>query len=76
MFPFFVKGVKRDLTEDDMNRCRKKHEAGLLRDKLDVAWNKERRRKKDPSLLKALFAVFRTEIFILFISSAVLDVIR
>lgn len=76
MFPFFARGFKRDLTEDDMYQCRKGHDAGCLRDKLEVAWNKERKRKKDPSLLMVLFKIFSTEIVLLVISSIILDTIR
>lgn len=76
MFPLFYRGFKRDLTEDDMYQCRKEHEAGHLRDKLEIAWNKERKRKKDPSLLKVLFKIFRVEIVLLVISATILDIIR
>lgn len=76
MFPLFLKGIKKDLTEDDMYRHRNEHDAGRLCDKLEIAWNKERKRKKDPSLLKVLFKIFKIDIILLVIWAAIIDGVR
>ncbi|KAJ8929220.1 hypothetical protein NQ314_018099 [Rhamnusium bicolor] len=76
LLPYFVKGFKRDLTEDDMYGPLKSHEANMLGDKLEKAWNYEVTHKKKPSLWFALIKVFRVElvlfaIFFMFIELVV-----
>ncbi|CAG9840903.1 unnamed protein product [Diabrotica balteata] len=57
LLPFFVKGYKKDLTEDDMYEHRSCHESGKLGDQLQQKWNKQLRKKK-PSLIKACASSF------------------
>lgn len=63
LFPYFVKGYKRELTEDDMYRHRKIHDSKMLGDRLEAAWSHETSNRVEPSLNKALLKVFGLEIF-------------
>ncbi|RZC36351.1 multidrug resistance-associated protein, partial [Asbolus verrucosus] len=60
--PLFVKGFKKDLTEDDLYGPLKVHESRRLGDKLEEAWKKQENSSRNPSLWKALTVVFGKEI--------------
>lgn len=62
LFPYFVKGFKNQITEDDMPGPLKTHESGILGDKLENAWNYQVTNNEKPSLLTALLAVFYKEL--------------
>lgn len=64
LLPYFVKGFKRELTEDDMYETCKEHESRKLGMKLEAAWTQQLKRSKDPSLTWALFKVFKADIII------------
>lgn len=56
-----MKGYKRELIEDDMYQQRKSHDSGQLGNRLEVAWMKEKERRKDPSLVKVISKTFGME---------------
>lgn len=58
----FVKGFKKDLTEEDLWGTLKAHESRRLGDQLEEAWSKEENSKKKPSLWRALIKVFGFEV--------------
>lgn len=62
LIPYFKKGFKRELNEDDMYGPLKTHESKRLGDKLEIAWNYEIANKKDPSLWRAVLKVFSKEL--------------
>ncbi|XP_018565514.1 probable multidrug resistance-associated protein lethal(2)03659 [Anoplophora glabripennis] len=64
LLPFFVRGFKKELTEDDMYGTLKSHDSGLLGDRLQKAWNHEVANKKDPSLWIAILKVFGIELLL------------
>ncbi|KAJ8954549.1 hypothetical protein NQ318_000783 [Aromia moschata] len=59
MLPFFVKGFKKEITEDDMYGPLKAHESSKLGDKMEKYWLHEIKHEKNPSLWRALFKVFK-----------------
>lgn len=71
--PFFIRGYKRELLADDMYRHRTNHDSGTLGDKLEAAWNKERERKKEPSLLTAIIKVFYLEYLLLYALAIIIE---
>lgn len=56
-----------------MYQHRKKHDSKMLGDKLEAAWQKEIKRKKDPSLLKALLKVFYMECLLFYVVAFVVE---
>lgn len=60
-FPFFIKGLKKDLSENDLYGPLKEHEAKRLGDKLIVAWKKHLASTKSPSFPKVIIKVFYKE---------------
>ncbi|KAJ8954555.1 hypothetical protein NQ318_000789 [Aromia moschata] len=64
LLPYFVKGYKRDLTEDDLYAPVKDHDSRMLGDKLEKEWNYQVAHKRDPSLLIAIAKVFRRELIL------------
>ncbi|KAG5894561.1 hypothetical protein JTB14_021543 [Gonioctena quinquepunctata] len=63
-FPVYIwKGLKKQIDEDDMYDIRKSQESAILGDKLESAWSKEVK-GKNPSLLRAIFNVFKGELAI------------
>nr|XP_023023834.1 probable multidrug resistance-associated protein lethal(2)03659 isoform X1 [Leptinotarsa decemlineata]XP_023023843.1 probable multidrug resistance-associated protein lethal(2)03659 isoform X1 [Leptinotarsa decemlineata] len=60
-FPYLSKGLKREIDEDDMYETRNSQKSEKLGNKLQAAWMVETK-KKNPSLMKALFVVFRVEL--------------
>ncbi|KAJ8983684.1 hypothetical protein NQ317_003472 [Molorchus minor] len=62
LLPDFVKGYKRQLTEDDLYGALKTHESKLLGDKLQYAWENQINNKKKASLLAAICKVFYLEL--------------
>ncbi|KAJ8954547.1 hypothetical protein NQ318_000781, partial [Aromia moschata] len=62
LLPYFVKGYKRQLTENDLCGVMKSHDSVRLGDKLEAAWDDQVARKKNPSLLIALIKVFYVEL--------------
>ncbi|XP_074031109.1 probable multidrug resistance-associated protein lethal(2)03659 [Leptinotarsa decemlineata] len=76
LLPYFVKGYKRELTEDDMYSHRHKHDSGKLGERLEAAWQYQVKHKKNPSLIKALCSIFLFEIFMLWIIVFAAEIIR
>ncbi|XP_074031101.1 probable multidrug resistance-associated protein lethal(2)03659 isoform X1 [Leptinotarsa decemlineata] len=76
LLPYFVKGYKRELTEDDMYSHRHKHDSGKLGERLEAAWQYQVKHKKNPSFIKALCSVFLSEIFMLWIIAFAAEIIR
>ncbi|XP_018565535.1 probable multidrug resistance-associated protein lethal(2)03659 isoform X2 [Anoplophora glabripennis] len=64
LFPYFVKGFKNQITEDDMPGALKAHESCTLGNKLEKAWHYQVANNEKPSLLKALLTVFYKELSI------------
>ncbi|KAJ8929216.1 hypothetical protein NQ314_018095 [Rhamnusium bicolor] len=64
LLPYFAKGFKRELNEDDMYHAIRKDESKRLGDKLEAAWNYQITHKKNPSLWRALIRVFRRDLFL------------
>ncbi|KAJ8954553.1 hypothetical protein NQ318_000787 [Aromia moschata] len=46
LLPYFVKGYKRDLTEDDLYAPMKDHDSKMLGNKLEAEWNYQLANKK------------------------------
>ncbi|EFA03657.2 probable multidrug resistance-associated protein lethal(2)03659 [Tribolium castaneum] len=59
--PLFVKGFRKDLTEDDLYGTLKAHKSNLLGDKLEKKWIKETNNHRNPSLWRVLFQVYGLE---------------
>ncbi|CAH1183155.1 unnamed protein product [Phaedon cochleariae] len=62
LLPYLSKGLKREIDEDDMYETRRSQQSKKLGEKLEAIWNDETK-KDEPSLLLAIFKVFKTEIF-------------
>lgn len=62
MIPFFIKGLRREVNEDNMYATPKLHQSGELGTKLEKEWFIEVASKKDPSLLLAILKVFKCEL--------------
>ena len=58
----FVKGFKKDLTEEDLYDPLKAHESSRLGDKLEKSWLQEANLRRHPSLWKTLIKVYGVEI--------------
>ncbi|XP_045469838.1 probable multidrug resistance-associated protein lethal(2)03659 isoform X2 [Harmonia axyridis] len=80
LIPTFIQGFKRDLTEADLTETLNEHKSKALGDRLERAWQKEeeraKKKKKTPSLRRALFRVFGLEFMIYGIILAVSESIR
>ncbi|KAG5889081.1 hypothetical protein JTB14_004925 [Gonioctena quinquepunctata] len=76
LLPYFVKGYKRELTEDDMYQHRNVHDSGKLGESLEAAWHYQVTHRKNPSLIRALCRVFQLEIFFLWIIAFLSEAIR
>nr|XP_023023911.1 probable multidrug resistance-associated protein lethal(2)03659 [Leptinotarsa decemlineata] len=74
--PYFVKGYKRELTEDDIYSHRYIHDSGKLGERLEAAWQYQVEHRKNPSFVKALCSVFLFEIVVLWIIVFVTEIIR
>lgn len=66
LLPYFIKGYKKVLSEDDMYQNRKVHDSEMLGNKLETVWNKTK-----TSLAKDLCKVFLGE-YLLICSAAVI----
>ncbi|XP_050309352.1 probable multidrug resistance-associated protein lethal(2)03659 [Anthonomus grandis grandis] len=62
--PIFYKGWIKDFNEDDLYKPLKEHTSHKLGDKLEQEWKLERMHHPNPLLLRALWKMFRKEIFI------------
>ncbi|CAH1105143.1 unnamed protein product [Psylliodes chrysocephalus] len=76
LIPYFVKGYKRELTEDDMYMHRKDHDSGDLGKKLEMRWKKHLENNKNPSFLRVLLGTFIYEVVLLNILSVVAEMIK
>ncbi|CAG9836010.1 unnamed protein product [Diabrotica balteata] len=76
LIPYFAKGYKRDLTEDDMYKHRSEHDSGSLGAKLERRWNKHIQNNKNPAYWKVLMGTFFCEIFLLNILAFTTEGIR
>ncbi|XP_050518318.1 probable multidrug resistance-associated protein lethal(2)03659 isoform X1 [Diabrotica virgifera virgifera] len=63
LLPYFVKGYKRELTEDDMYRHRSEHDSSKLGQRLEERWIKHVAKNKNPAFWKVLMGTFFWEIF-------------
>ena len=61
MNPFFSQGWKHGITESDISLPQKKAESEKLTANLEYYWNQEIKKEK-PSLFRALFKAFITEV--------------
>ncbi|XP_063925187.1 probable multidrug resistance-associated protein lethal(2)03659 isoform X2 [Zophobas morio] len=59
--PFFYKGYKKQITEEDLYGPLKDHKSKLLGDKLEKTWLTELKTQKNPSLWRTLRKVFGPE---------------
>ncbi|XP_044268715.1 probable multidrug resistance-associated protein lethal(2)03659 [Tribolium madens] len=71
--PLFVKGFKKDLTEDDLYGPLKAHDSKRLGDLLEEAWFKEETTRHKPSFWRAIIKVFGREFGLLGIYVAVIE---
>ncbi|KAF2896736.1 hypothetical protein ILUMI_09443 [Ignelater luminosus] len=62
--PIFCRGFQKDLEEEDLFKPLTSHKSSILGDKLEKAWKKELKLNKNPSLWKALRAVFGLELLL------------
>ncbi|XP_056643788.1 probable multidrug resistance-associated protein lethal(2)03659 isoform X1 [Diorhabda sublineata] len=76
LLPYFVKGYKRELTEDDMYQNRKQHESSALGDNLERRWNEHIAKNKNPSYVKVLMGTFISEIIILNVFAFITEAIK
>ncbi|KAJ8929217.1 hypothetical protein NQ314_018096 [Rhamnusium bicolor] len=76
LLPYFVKGFKRELNEDDMYETLEKDESKRLGDKLEAAWNYQVAHKKNPSLWMALLKIFRREIILSAVFKMLIEILR
>lgn len=74
LIPFFIKGIRKELNEDDMYRCGKKHDSKYLGDQLQTAWYKEK--EKNSSFFKIFSKIFGTECIVLYIIAFGIDGVR
>nr|CAI5849598.1 unnamed protein product [Callosobruchus analis] len=75
MCPFFVKGWRKELDEDDIDRHRRKHDSERLGSKLDAAWKREIKNKQ-PSLLRAIAKVLLAEMCLIDILMIIVESLR
>ncbi|CAM6031929.1 unnamed protein product, partial [Sphagnum compactum] len=78
VIPVFIKGYKKELTNDDMYQPLKAHKSEMLGDKICEAWDNELRqcskdKEKKPSLLRAGLKVFGGEIAMLGVVMVILE---
>ncbi|KYB27064.1 ATP-binding cassette sub-family C member 4 [Tribolium castaneum] len=59
--PLFVKGWKKELTEDDLYEPLDEYNSTILGDKIEELWRRETTTNKKPSLLKVLIKLFGLE---------------
>ncbi|XP_015835557.1 probable multidrug resistance-associated protein lethal(2)03659 [Tribolium castaneum] len=59
--PLFVKGFKKDLSEEDLYGPLKAHDSKRLGDLLEAAWIKEESTRRNPSFWRAIIKVFGRE---------------
>ncbi|CAG9840910.1 unnamed protein product [Diabrotica balteata] len=76
LLPYFVKGYKRELTEDDMYRHRSVHDSSKLGQKLEDRWIKHIAKNKNPAYWKVLMGTFIWEIFVLNILAITIEAVR
>nr|CAH7760502.1 unnamed protein product [Callosobruchus chinensis] len=76
MCPYFVKGCKKELDEDDIYRHRKKHDSAFLGNKLEAAWKCEIKNNKQPSLLRVLVKLFLGEVCLIYILVCIAESLR
>ncbi|CAG9854243.1 unnamed protein product [Phyllotreta striolata] len=76
LIPYFVKGYKRELTEDDMYRHRKAHDSGDLGKTLERRWLKHLKNNKKPSFAMVLLRTFIWEVLLLNILAVTTEAIR
>lgn len=62
--PLFYKGFYKDLEIEDLFKPLASHKSSVLGDKLEKAWKKELKLNKNPSLWRALRAVFGLELLL------------
>ncbi|XP_063913156.1 probable multidrug resistance-associated protein lethal(2)03659 isoform X2 [Zophobas morio] len=60
--PFFRKGLKKDLGDDDLYGPLKSHESRILGDRMKKAWENEENQHRIPSLRRIIVKVFYREI--------------
>ncbi|CAG9825034.1 unnamed protein product [Phaedon cochleariae] len=60
--PYLKQGLRKEIDEDDMFAVTDSQKSAYLSTKLERAWNNELQRKTTPSLLRALFTVFKVEL--------------
>lgn len=71
--PFFVKGFKKDLLEEDLYGPLKSHESKRLGDLLEAAWIKEESTRRKPSFWRPLIKVFGKEFWLYAIYVALVE---
>ncbi|VEN61103.1 unnamed protein product [Callosobruchus maculatus] len=75
MCPFFVKGWKKEIDEEDIDRHRRKHDSERLGNKLETAWKCELKNKQ-PSLLRAIAKLLLAEICLIDILIVTVESLR
>ncbi|CAG2103694.1 unnamed protein product, partial [Medioppia subpectinata] len=70
VWSLFIRAHKKDLEFSDLYRCPKSDETHLVRQKLQIKWDKQLRGKKS-SLFWALFASYGPELIVLYIPDAI-----
>lgn len=59
-----------------MYRHSKKHDSGLLGDRLETSWYKEKSKTLDPSFFKIFLKIFGIEVILLYTFAFAIDVVR
>ncbi|CAG9854730.1 unnamed protein product [Phyllotreta striolata] len=76
LLPFFVKGYKTDLSEEDIYEHRRSHDSEMLGRKLEAEWEKQVAKGDNPSLIKAIANVFILELVLFNLVVIIHEIIR
>ncbi|RZC33096.1 multidrug resistance-associated protein [Asbolus verrucosus] len=60
--PIFKKGLKKELSEEDLYQTLREHESNRLAKKLEKAWDDQLKQNLKPSLWKAIWKIFKWDI--------------
>lgn len=73
--PTFRKGFNKDLQEEDIPENWSAHASRELGNRLEEAWNKELKTRKNPSLWRALARVFGLDFMVIGLAILFLEVV-
>jgi ATP-binding cassette subfamily C (CFTR/MRP) protein 4 len=62
--PLFRKGLKKELSQEDIYQTLKRHDANGLVKRFEKAWNDQKYHNVEPSLWKAIWKIFKWDIIV------------